>query len=221
MTVVLHRGPRGFGFSLTGGKDTSVGVVTVTHVAADGPAARVIFVGDVVVEINDTKMALPHVAVLEVFRHESAGLTMTVTLDRPQRLDDPYMEVVAEPPLGPPPGRTQSVDTRPYTASRDATGRTSSVSRTVRSPYVAILSREDADDILRDKAIGSFLVRPSTTQPGQFVLAVKAASGVEHVGPLGVPESGLAGLVDNHRRVLDGLPTLLGMCYANAPAGFM
>ncbi len=57
--------------------------------------------------------------------------------------------------------------------------------RPQRNPYVANVSREvahasmadaqGADEILGNKPIGSFLIRPSTTLAGKFVLAVKTA----------------------------------------------
>lgn len=211
-TIVLTRGPRGFGLVLTGGKDTPAGLASVSHVAADGPGNSVVMLGDIVNEINGISLRdMTHAAILETMRVQSALPSLVLIIER-RAMKPEQTEVYTEVPMLPMAPRTQSVDTRPYTAK--TAPKPAAAVQAPRSPYVAKVTREEADEILATRTIGSFLIRPSTTQPNQFVLAVKTAGGVEHVGPLGVGEAGLSDLVDRHKRSLDGLPTLLRQCFA-------
>eukprot|EP00047_Mylnosiga_fluctuans_P005779 m.242661 g.242661 ORF g.242661 m.242661 type:complete len:335 (+) comp14079_c0_seq1:1-1005(+) len=232
--ITIPRGRSGgYAFNLGGGRDTPMGVCTVTHVSPDGPAFRQLLVGDIVHEINGFPVLnMTHVELLDKFRVESAHSALTLRIERRQGADDVYVEVSN-------PTRTLSVDTRPYPfrhgavptaagplppAQRPMPGTPTGGSsgslqlaaqpRTSRCQYVRNVSREEADVILTGKPIGSFLIRPSTTRAGEFILVVKTANSIEHVGPLGVPEAGLNELVERHKRSEDGLPTILKQCFA-------
>lgn len=52
MTVVLMRGAAGYGFGVSGGADTAVGLTTVMHVEPSGPAFGKLLVGDTLLELN-------------------------------------------------------------------------------------------------------------------------------------------------------------------------
>lgn len=221
--LTLQRSPRGFGLTLGGGKDTRAGQPYVAQVAADGAAAHAVLVGDVVVEMNGISLSgMTHAAIQDQLKRASSQPALSLVLLRRTTPGeaDVYVEVSSPPavttPTTPIGARTQSVDTRPYTGFTKAPA----PPRAGRSPFIAAVSREAADAILAGKPVGSFLIRPSTTRPSEFVLALKTPDGVDHVGPLGVGEAGLGELVERHKRMQDGLPTLLKQCYANPSAPF-
>lgn len=99
-TVELERGPRGFGFSLRGGKEYNMGLF-ILRLAEDGPALKDgrIHVGDQIVEINgEPTQGITHTRAIELIQ---AGGTKVLLLLRPgQGLipDHNVMEKVTTPP---------------------------------------------------------------------------------------------------------------------------
>lgn len=98
--VELERGPRGFGFSLRGGKEYNMGLF-ILRLAEDGPALKDgrIHVGDQIVEINgEPTQGITHTRAIELIQ---AGGTKVLLLLRPgQGLipDHNVMEMVTTPP---------------------------------------------------------------------------------------------------------------------------
>ncbi|XP_047662885.1 membrane-associated guanylate kinase, WW and PDZ domain-containing protein 3a isoform X1 [Tachysurus fulvidraco] len=98
--VELERGPRGFGFSLRGGKEYNMGLF-ILRLAEDGPALKDgrIHVGDQIVEINgEPTQGITHTRAIELIQ---AGGTKVLLLLRPgQGLipDHNGMEMVTTPP---------------------------------------------------------------------------------------------------------------------------
>ncbi|XP_053338045.1 membrane-associated guanylate kinase, WW and PDZ domain-containing protein 3a isoform X1 [Clarias gariepinus] len=98
--VELERGPRGFGFSLRGGKEYNMGLF-ILRLAEDGPALKDgrIHVGDQIVEINgEPTQGITHTRAIELIQ---AGGTKVLLLLRPgQGLipDHSVMETVTTPP---------------------------------------------------------------------------------------------------------------------------
>ncbi|XP_069489461.1 membrane-associated guanylate kinase, WW and PDZ domain-containing protein 3 isoform X2 [Ambystoma mexicanum] len=80
--VELERGPRGFGFSLRGGKEYNMGLF-ILRLAEDGPAVKDgrIHVGDQIVEINgEPTQGITHTRAIELIQ---AGGTKVLLLLRP------------------------------------------------------------------------------------------------------------------------------------------
>ncbi|XP_051516012.1 membrane-associated guanylate kinase, WW and PDZ domain-containing protein 3-like isoform X1 [Myxocyprinus asiaticus] len=80
--VELERGPRGFGFSLRGGKEYNMGLF-ILRLAEDGPALKDgrIHVGDQIVEINgETTQGITHTRAIELIQ---AGGNKVLLLLRP------------------------------------------------------------------------------------------------------------------------------------------
>ncbi|KAL1772292.1 membrane-associated guanylate kinase, WW and PDZ domain-containing protein 3 isoform X2 [Sigmodon hispidus] len=80
--VELERGPRGFGFSLRGGKEYNMGLF-ILRLAEDGPAIKDgrIHVGDQIVEINgEPTQGITHTRAIELIQ---AGGNKVLLLLRP------------------------------------------------------------------------------------------------------------------------------------------
>ncbi|XP_072512613.1 membrane-associated guanylate kinase, WW and PDZ domain-containing protein 3a isoform X1 [Salminus brasiliensis] len=98
--VELERGPRGFGFSLRGGKEYNMGLF-ILRLAEDGPALKDgrIHVGDQIVEINgEPTQGITHTRAIELIQ---AGGTKVLLLLRPgqgQIPDHNVKEMMTGPP---------------------------------------------------------------------------------------------------------------------------
>ncbi|CAK6439177.1 unnamed protein product [Pipistrellus nathusii] len=132
--VELERGPRGFGFSLRGGKEYNMGLF-ILRLAEDGPALKDgrIHVGDQIVEINgEPTQGITHTRAIELIQ---AGGNKVLLLLRPgsglipdhgdrDAAHPPSPRVIydEQPPAGPP-SRSASAAGEPATAT--ATGASS------------------------------------------------------------------------------------------------
>lgn len=99
--VELERGPRGFGFSLRGGKEYNMGLF-ILRLAEDGPALKDgrIHVGDQIVEINgEPTQGITHTRAIELIQ---AGGTKVLLLLRPGQGQIPDHNVKEMMTTGPP-----------------------------------------------------------------------------------------------------------------------
>ncbi|XP_062871145.1 membrane-associated guanylate kinase, WW and PDZ domain-containing protein 3a [Trichomycterus rosablanca] len=98
--VELERGPRGFGFSLRGGKEYNMGLF-ILRLAEDGPALKDgrIHVGDQIVEINaEPTQGITHTRAIELIQAGGNKVLLLLRLGQGPIPDHNVMEMVNTPP---------------------------------------------------------------------------------------------------------------------------
>lgn len=234
--VILTRDAKcGFGLSLTNAADTESHDIIIRRVAPGSPAEVIglIDVGDKIVMVNGKSLAgMPISAAVDIFAKSGPKLDLKLQKQRGRytpvhayaNLAAPVTQTGTEDtPLPPLPQEAPSryatlLRSKPATADtlmRHNTGISASGDESSGGgggsthPFVFDVSREVAKSMLKSQPSGTFLIRPSGSIAGDFILAVSTGSQVEQIGPLGIREAKLQQFVEHHRKAKDSLPVLL------------
>ncbi|XP_047740391.1 membrane-associated guanylate kinase, WW and PDZ domain-containing protein 1 isoform X5 [Hyalella azteca] len=111
MSVELMRGPRGFGFSIRGGREFQQMPLFVLRIAEGGPADHdsKLKVGDQLIEINgQSTKGMTHADAIELIKQSNNTVSLLVKRGGkiPQHLGDPLSSGGVVSPVGPPPPHT-------------------------------------------------------------------------------------------------------------------
>ncbi|KAF2361077.1 PDZ domain [Trinorchestia longiramus] len=111
LSVELQRGPRGFGFSIRGGREFQNMPLFVLRIAEGGPADHdsKLKIGDQLIEINgQSTKGMAHADAIELIKQSNNTVSLLVKRGGkiPQHLGDPLSGGGVVSPVGPPPPHT-------------------------------------------------------------------------------------------------------------------
>ncbi|XP_039605239.1 membrane-associated guanylate kinase, WW and PDZ domain-containing protein 3a isoform X2 [Polypterus senegalus] len=178
--VELDRGPRGFGFSLRGGKEYNMGLF-ILRLAEDGPALKDgrIHVGDQIVEINgEPTQGITHTRAIELIQ---AGGHKAHLLLRPGLglvPDHGHMDVINVSPASFQKEATSSEEPPPYSPSSSTSDSTYSMRQEAPSDLSA--TWEDAPSDKQKRRQEALRMKPNKQEPPESSL--EPTNGNLHTG---------------------------------------
>lgn len=210
--VELERGPRGFGFSLRGGKEYNMGLF-ILRLAEDGPALQDgrIHVGDQIVEINgEPTQGITHTRAIELIQ---AGGNKVLLLLRPgtglipdhgdrdaTHPPSPHVIYDEQPPSAPP-SRSASMSEEPVTGDAPVRAPTREKAGELQDPVPG--RKSTSHQSLPQKSV-SKRDPPASHGHGDKKSLLKVENGASHRGRSASPRKSASRYAEDHLETIPG-----------------